>query len=110
MTTNNTLKTDVRSLLKCGRENAVTGKELAKTLGYPNDRVIRVAIRELIEDRVPVASSTVTPGGYFITKSPEEATKYLAVLKGRLVEDAYRRRDYKLASRVILDPYQMSLL
>ena len=110
MTTNHTLKTDVRSLLKYGRENAVTGKEPAKTLGYPNDRVIRVAIRELIADRVPIASSTVNPSGYFITKTEEEATKYLAVLRGRLVEDAYRRRDYKLASRVILDPYQMSLL
>ena len=44
VTTNHTLKTDVHSLLKYGRENAVTGKELAKTLGYPNDRVIRMAI------------------------------------------------------------------
>lgn len=110
MTTNHTLKRDVRSLLKYGRENAVTGKELAKILGYPNDRVIRLAIRELIADRVPIASSTVNPSGYFITKTEDEATKYLAVLRGRLVEDAYRRRDYKLASRVILDPYQMSLL
>lgn len=109
MTTNHTLKTDVRSLLKYGRENAVTGKELAKTMGY-HDRAIRLAIRELIADHVPIASSTVTPGGYFIIQRPEEATKYLAVLRGRLVEDAYRRRDFKRASRVILDPYQMSLL
>lgn len=110
MTTNNMLKTDVRSLLKYGRENAVTGKELAKTLGYPNDRVIRLAIRELIKDSVPVAASTVNPSGYFITENEEEATKYLKVLRSRLVKDAYRRRDYKLASRVILDPYQMELL
>lgn len=109
MTTNHTLKTDVRSLLKYGRENAVTGKELAKTLGYPNDRVIRQAIRELIADSVPIAASTINPCGYFITKNEEEATKYLAVLRGRLVEDAYRRRDYKLASRVILDPYQIQM-
>jgi len=110
MTANHTLKTEVRSLLRYGRENAITGKELAKTLGYPNDRVIRVAIRELIGDRVPVAASTVTPSGYFITKTEEEATKYLAVLRGRLVEDAYRRRDFKLASKAVLDPYQMSML
>ena len=109
MTTNNTLKTDVRSLLKHGRENAVTGKKLAKTLGYPSDRVIRLAIRELIADSVPIASSTVSPSGYFIIQNPEEATKYLAVLRGRLVEDAYRRRDFKQASRVILDPYQIQM-
>jgi len=110
MTTNHTLKTEVRSLLKYGRENAVTGKELARTLGYPNDRVIRQAIRELIKDSVPIAASTTDPFGYFIIKSPEEATKYLAVLRGRLVEDAYRRRDFQQASWAIMDPYQMSLL
>jgi len=110
MTANHTLKTDVRSLLKYGRENAVTGKELAKTLGYPNDRVIRQTIRELIADSVPIASSVNPPCGFFIIKNPEEATKYLSVLRSRLVEDAYRRRDFKRASRVILDPYQMALL
>lgn len=110
MTNNNTLKTDVRSLLKYGRENAVTGKELAKILGYPNDRVIRLAIRELIKGKVPVAASTVNPSGYFIIKTDEEATKYLAVLRSRLVQDAYRRRDIKRATRAILDPCQMSLL
>lgn len=110
MTTNNTLKTDIRSLLQHGRENAVTGKELARILGYPNDRVIRQAIRELIADSVPIAASTINPCGYFITQNEEEATKYLKVLRSRLVKDAYRRRDFKLASRVILDPYQMSML
>ena len=104
------IKEETRALLQYGKENAVTGKELAKTMGLPNDRAVRQAIRELIADRVPIASSVTPPYGYFITRNEEEATKYLAVLKSRLVEDAYRRRDFRLASRVILDPYQMELL
>jgi len=63
MTTNHTLKTEVRSLLKYGRENAVTGKELARTLGYPNDRVIRQAIRELIGEIANLESRIATLEG-----------------------------------------------
>jgi len=108
--TNGTLKTQIRSLLRHGKENAITGKSLARILGFRDDRVIRQAIRELIADRVPIASSVNPPYGYYIASSPDEATEYMKVLRSRLVEDAYRRRDFKRASRVILDPHQMILL
>lgn len=109
MTTNNDLKTDVRSLLKYGRENALTGKELAKTLGFPNNRVIRQAIRELIKDSVPIAASTVNPCGFFIATSKDEVGTYALILRKRLIEDAIRRRDFLRASKPLLYPCQLEM-
>ena len=106
MNNNGTLKSDVLSLLRYGKENARTGMSLAKILSS-DYRSVRLAIRELIADRVRIAASS---RGYFIVTSREEATEYMKVLRSRLVNDAYRRRDFKLASRVILDPHQMTLL
>ena len=109
MKTNGTLKVETRSLLHYGRENARTGKEIAKVLGFNNDRLVRHAIRELIAEGVPIASSVTPPPGYFIANSLDEAIEYMRNLKSRLVEDAYRRRDFKVAAREILQPCQMPL-
>ena len=97
---------DVRRLLGYGRKNARTGKELAKLLGFTDDRLIRIAIRELIAEGLPIASSVQQPYGYYIAISYQEAQEYMRVLRSRLVEDAYRRRDFKLAARTVLQPEQ----
>ena len=110
MKTNGTLKAEVRFLLRYGKENARIGKELAKVLGFKNDRAVRLVIRELIAEGLPVASSVHPPLGYFIANSIEEANDYMKNLRGRLVEDAIRRRDFKVASRSILQPGQLALL
>jgi len=110
MNDNGTLKEDVKYLLCYGKENAITGVRLAVRLGYHSDREVRLAIRELIANGVPVASSVKPPYGYFIINTREEAEEYLAALRRRLIQDALRRRDIKRASRVILDPYQMTLV
>ena len=107
---NSELKQEVRYLLRYGKEKARTGKELAKILGFNNDRLIRLVIRDLIAEGLPVASSVTPPLGFFIASSLDEARDYMRVLKGRLVQDAYRRRDFKLASRKILQPHQMALI
>ena len=104
------LKHAIVSNLKRGKTNALPGRILAQRLGFKNDRQIRLAIRELIADGKPIASSVRPPLGYFIADSGEEAIEYMKVLKSRLVNDAYRRRDFKLAARNILDPYQLGLL
>jgi len=104
------LKADVFYYLKKGRESAVKGSELAEILYLKNDREIRLIIRELIAEGVPIASSVYPPYGYYIVKTKEEAEDYLRVLKSRLVQDAYRRRDFKRAARAILEPEQMELL
>src|SRR4030042_46578 len=81
-----------------GKQKAITGKDLAAILGEPNDRPIRREIRELIAAGHPIASSTEKPYGYSLVETQDEANEYLASLKGRLVEDAYRRKDFKAAS------------
>ncbi len=110
MKTDSTLKADVRSLLRYGKEHARTGGELAKVLGFKDDRPVRLAIRKLIAEGLPVAASVNPPLGYFIASSLDEAIEYMRTLKGRLVNDAYRRRDFKLASREILQPHQLALI
>lgn len=105
----NALKDDVRELLRYGKEEARTGKELAGVLGLRNDRNIRRAIRELIADGVPIASTVAFPYGYYIANTIEEANEYMKDLRSRLVNDAYRRRDFKLAARNILEPGQLGL-
>ena len=107
---NGTLKAEVRSLLRYGKKNARKGQEIAKTLGFKNDRVIRHAIRDMIAEGLPIASSVNPPFGYYIASSLDEVTDYMKVLKGRLVQDAYRRRDFKVAARKILQPSQLALL
>jgi predicted DNA-binding transcriptional regulator YafY len=94
-----------------GKQKAITGKDLAELLGEPNDRLIRREIRELISAGNPIASSTEKPYGYFLVETQDEANDYLGSLKGRLVEDAYRRRDFKAASAKALNKEkQLALL
>ena len=93
-----------------GKARAITGKELAELLGDMNDRMIRKEIRELIAEGHPIASSTEKPYGYFMAETPQEVEQYLKQLKNRLVEDAYRRRDFKKAARTLSREKQLALL
>lgn len=87
-----------------GRANPITGREIAKILGYKDDRRIRLIIRELIAEGLPVASSTENPPGYFIVSNRQEAETYAASIKSRLIEDAIRRRDFRRAADMYLTP------
>lgn len=104
------LKTAVLRQLKRGKAHAIPGKVLADRLGERNTRRMRQAIRELISDGVPIVGSVTEPYGYYIAETPQECETYLAELKSYLVEHAYRRHDFKVASRAILQPEQMRLV
>jgi len=86
-------------ILPSGKENAVTGKELAMRFGMTDDRKIRVAIRELIARGVPVASSVSEPFGYYRCAHEFEAAAYLGNLEARIREDEARLRDFRTACR-----------
>jgi biotin operon repressor len=95
------LKDSILLMLKDGKENAVTGKELAKRLGERGDRRIRLAIRELIHDGVPIASTvTGEPKGYFVAVNDSEAREYVGSLTSRLREDHERISDFERASKL----------
>jgi len=106
----NGLKSQILRQLHRGQRKAIPGNILATRLGYKNDRAIRLAIRELISDGIPVASSVIPPVGFFIAETREEVKQYTANIKSRLIEDAYRRRDFLRAARKIIQPEQMKLV
>jgi hypothetical protein len=93
-----------------GKARAITGKDLARIMGDPDDRRIRKEIRGLIAEGYPIAASTEMPHGYFMAETPQEVEQYLKQLKGRLVEDAYRRRDFKKAAKALNKEKQLVLI
>ena len=106
---NGELKETVRAQLHLGHARALPGQFLANKLGLKNDRQIRKVIRELIADGLPVAASVQRPHGFFIAETKQEIKSYATVMKSRLVEDAYRLRDFKRASFKTLKPEQLVL-
>ena len=93
-----------------GRPNAITGESLAYMFNHKSDRSIRLAIRELIKDGWPVASSTEAQAGYFIVTSYAEARQYADSIKSRLIEDAIRRRDFRRAADMHLQKLEQGRL
>ena len=93
-----------------GHENAITSRELCEMYNV-RDWPLRVAIRELIRQGVPIAAATGGPAGYFIVRTRAEAERYAGTIRSRLIEDAIRRRDFRRAADQYLTPaVQLELL
>jgi len=104
------MKDELKWMLKYGRDKARKSTELQMALGAP-DREIRLCIRQLIADGLPIASSTDgRTGGYFIANTQEEAKEYMGKLRSRIIQDCLRYRDFKLAARPLLYPGQLPLV
>ena len=93
-----------------GKARAITGQELATIVGHRDDRAVRLAIRKLIANGLPVASSTEPPAGYFVVVTRQEAEVYAASIRSRLIEDALRRRDFRRAADMHLTPAKQEKL
>lgn len=70
----------------------ITGQELARRMGYRNDRKVRDAIGDLIEKGYLILSSVRPPYGYFLSEDPNEVREYLRTQASRLREDVKRVR------------------
>jgi len=105
-------KAELRKVFRrhTGQNQAITGRELAGMFGCHDDRRIRVVIRELITEGLPVASSTESPAGYFVVSNRREAEKYAAGEKSRLIEIALRRRDFCRGAALHLAPVEQRRL
>ena len=105
------IKTELKSILARhhGRSLAITARELAQAVDC-DERRVRLIIRELIADGLPVASSTENPPGYFLVANREEARQYAQSIRGRLIEDALRRRDFRRAADRWLTPAEQGKL
>ena len=93
-----------------GHLRAIPGRELASMVGHHDDRQVRLAIRDLIADGLPVASSTEAPAGYFIVVTRQEAEQYALSVRSRLIENALRRRDFRRAADMYLMPAEQGKL
>ncbi len=103
------LKQAVLEQLEFGKEHAVTGAALARRLGEPGTRAMRIVMRELVKEGYLVTSSPSSPPGYYLANNAEEAREHMAFMKSYLIEEARRLRDYKLAARALLNPHQLTL-
>jgi hypothetical protein len=80
-----------------GRAQAITARELARVVG-DNERSVRLAIRDLIAEGLPIASATMEPQGFFLVLTKQEADEYMGNLRSRLKEIAIRRWDFRRAA------------
>lgn len=105
---NNDLKAQLKNILSRheGRDNAITSRELSQVTGEP-DRTIRLAIRELRADSLPVLSSGE---GYFLPVNWAEVMECAASMKSRLIEDAKTRRDILRSATFYLTPAKQGRL
>ncbi len=101
---------DLPHILGVGRQNAMTGATLAARFGHRSDRAVRIAIRHLIDEGLPVASDTNAPAGFYIANSQDEVDTYAQGLRDRLIENAKRRRDFLQAAKNIKYPGQLPLM
>jgi len=106
------LKAQLKSILLRheGQAPAITGRELAKMFGLKDDRRVRLAIRDLIKDGLPVAANTESPAGYFVVNTRQEADRYAQSIRNRLIKDAIRRRDFRRAADQYLTPAEQGVL
>jgi hypothetical protein len=103
---NDDLKAHLKSILLRheGRPRAITGRELAAIVGHRDDRRVRLVIRDLITDGLPVVSNTESPGGYFIPTSIEEAKHCTESLRSRSIEIFLRRKQLIRNTALYLKP------
>jgi len=94
-----------------GARAAITGVELAKMLGFRNDRLIRRAIQRMIEeDCVTIAASVHEPYGYYLIETKEEGDIYEACLRSRAAKTLTRLSKFRRGMAAKFGPaYQMSL-
>ncbi len=99
----NSIKLRLKAILSNheGKDNAIKRRELRQILNYKDDRQMRIMIRELISEGLPVISTT---SGYYIPLNQQEAIDGIAFLRSYLIEDAKRIRDLKRACSLWLTP------
>jgi hypothetical protein len=83
-----------------GRKNAITGGVIAlEEFGLKDDRKVRLAIDELIDDGFPVGSATDSPAGYFFP-TLEEARECYGKWRHRGLDICVRARKMLKAAKL----------
>lgn len=87
------VKRELRNILErhIGRDSAITGESLARMVGQRN-RQVRAMLEELIEDGLPIVSTSEPPAGYFIATSHKEAEEHTESLYTRAMSLLHRQK------------------
>ena len=109
---NDTFKNNLEGILLRheGEAQAITGRKLAAMFNLKDDRRVRLVIRDLITEGLPIAAHTEVPAGYFIVVTRREAERYAGSIRSRLIQDAIRRRDFRRAADMWLTPAEQGRL
>lgn len=87
------VKRELRGILERhrGRDFPIDKKRLARMVGH-NERQVRLIILDLIEDGLPIVSTSEPPAGYFLATSHKEAEEYTLSLQTRIEHLSHRRK------------------
>jgi hypothetical protein len=98
-------------LLECRtNKRRITGAQLARRLGYRNDRKIRVVIGQLVLKGHLILSSVRVPYGYYLAESKSEIETYIATEFSRLREQHARIKAIQAnAAKFYADVVQLPL-
>jgi len=101
---NNDIKPRLKGILsnRQGRARAITRRELKNTLGYQNDRKLRLIIAELRSEGLPVLFSTGKPAGYYVPATWDELRAGLDSFKGYIIDLCVQRARIKKAGELSL--------
>lgn len=98
---NDELQNMILKYLKPRQENAISKNNLLSLCGLSvsktDDRVLRIAIKELRRQGTPIGLSLKRPSGYYLIETAEELEQCMNTLLGYCVEAARTRRDLKVA-------------
>jgi len=87
------IKRELRTILgrHTGRDSAITGESLARMVGQRN-RQVRQILEDLIEEGLPIVSTSEPPAGYFIATSHKEAEIHTESLHSRAMSLLHREK------------------
>ena len=101
---NNGIKPRLKGILsnRQGRARAITRREIKNTLGYQNDRKLRLIIAELRSEGLPVLFATNKPAGYYVPATWDELRTGLDSFKSYIIDLCVQRAKIKKAGELSL--------
>ena len=100
----NNIKPRLKAFLQShqGRSRAITRREIKNTLGYQNDRKLRLIIAELRAEGLPVLFATNKPAGYYVPATWQELHAGLDSFRSYIIDLCVQRARVKKAGELSL--------
>ena len=101
---NNNIKPRLKGILsnRQGRARAITRREIKNTLGYQQDRGLRLMIAELRSEGLPILFATQKPAGYYVPATWDELHAGLDSFKSYIIDLCVQRAKIKKAGELSL--------